>query len=96
MRTVGISACALCSCSVLLAGPVRAVDPVPALSRTLRAAYIVTNMVQARLDPATGSVSGVIADVARAEFSASSRLFGLNGEARMTKRSHNNAIIRSI
>ena len=50
---------------VLLAGPVRAAEPVLAPSGTLRAAYIVTNVAQARLDPATGTVSGVIADVAR-------------------------------
>ena len=50
---------------VLLAGPVRAADPVLAPSGTLRAAYIVTNVAQARLDPATGTVAGVIADIAR-------------------------------
>jgi polar amino acid transport system substrate-binding protein len=50
---------------VLLAGPLKAADPVLAPSGTLRAAYIVTNVAQARLDPATGNVSGVIADVAR-------------------------------
>jgi polar amino acid transport system substrate-binding protein len=50
---------------VLLAGPVRAADPVLAPNGTLRAAYIVTNVAQARLDPATGTVSGVVADVAR-------------------------------
>src|SRR5262249_22385510 len=44
---------------------VRAADPVLAPSGTLRAAYIVTNVAQARVDPATGTVSGVIADVAR-------------------------------
>src|SRR5215475_15534140 len=50
---------------VLLAGPVRAADPVLAPSGTLRAGYILTNVAQARVDPATGTVSGVIADVAR-------------------------------
>jgi polar amino acid transport system substrate-binding protein len=50
---------------VLLASPVRAADPALAPSGTLRAAYILTNVAQARLDPATGTVSGVIADVAR-------------------------------
>ena len=50
---------------VLLAGPLKAADPVLAPGGTLRAAYIVTNVAQARLDPATGTVSGVIADIAR-------------------------------
>jgi polar amino acid transport system substrate-binding protein len=50
---------------ILLAGPVKAADPVLAPSGTLRAAYIATNVAQARLDPATGTVSGVIADIAR-------------------------------
>jgi polar amino acid transport system substrate-binding protein len=50
---------------VLLAGPVRAADSVLAPSGTLRAGYIATNVAQARLDPSTGNVSGVIADVAR-------------------------------
>jgi hypothetical protein len=45
---------------ILLAGPVKAADPVLAPSGTLRAAYIVANVAQARLDPATGTVSGVI------------------------------------
>jgi len=40
-----------------------AADPVLAPSGTLHAAYIVTNVAQAR--PATGTVSGVIADIAR-------------------------------
>ena len=38
---------------VLLAGPVKAADTVLAPNGTLRAAYIVTNVAQARLDPAT-------------------------------------------
>src|SRR6478672_892481 len=50
---------------ILLAGPVKAADPVLAPSGTLRAAYIVANVAQARLDPATGTVSGVIADITR-------------------------------
>jgi polar amino acid transport system substrate-binding protein len=50
---------------VLLAGPVKAADTVLAPNGTLRAAYIVTNVAQARLDPATGTASGVIADIAR-------------------------------
>ena len=32
---------------------------------TLRAAYIVTNLAQARRDPATGEITGVIADITR-------------------------------
>jgi len=50
---------------VLLAGPANAVDPVLAPTGALRAAYIVANVAQARLDPATGIVSGVIADITR-------------------------------
>ena len=50
---------------ILLAGPSVAADLVLAPSGTLRAAYIVANVAQARLDPATGNVSGVIADIAR-------------------------------
>jgi polar amino acid transport system substrate-binding protein len=42
-----------------------AADPVLAPTGTLRAAYIVANVAQGRLDPATGNVSGVIADVTR-------------------------------
>ena len=45
--------------------PVKAADQVLAPSGTLRAAYIVTNVAQARLNPANGTISGVIADVAR-------------------------------
>ena len=50
---------------LLLASPVNAADPVLAPTGTLRAAYIVANLAQARVDPATGHVSGVIADIAR-------------------------------
>jgi polar amino acid transport system substrate-binding protein len=50
---------------VLLAGPANAAEPVLAPTGALRAAYIVANVAQARLDPATGSVSGVIADITR-------------------------------
>jgi len=32
---------------------------------TLRAAYIVANLAQARLDPGTGAITGVVADIAR-------------------------------
>src|SRR4030095_5677422 len=49
----------------LLAAPASAADPVMAPTGTLRAAYISTNVAQARLDPATGTVSGVIADITR-------------------------------
>ena len=50
---------------VLVAVPVKVADPVLAPSGTLRAAYIGPNVAQARLDSATGTVSGVIADIAR-------------------------------
>jgi polar amino acid transport system substrate-binding protein len=50
---------------LLLADPVNAADPVLAPTGPLRAAYIVANLAQARLDPATGNVSGVIADITR-------------------------------
>ena len=43
----------------------KAADTVLAPNGTLRAAYIVTNVAQARLYPATGTVSVVIADIAR-------------------------------
>src|SRR6266536_2354264 len=49
----------------LIPGPVEAADAVLAPTGTLRAAYIVANVAQARLDPATGTVSGVIADITR-------------------------------
>jgi polar amino acid transport system substrate-binding protein len=51
--------------AVLLASPGKAADPVLAPSGTLRAAYIGPNVAQARLDPATGTISGVIADITR-------------------------------
>src|SRR5215207_8695429 len=58
--------CALLSLiAVLLACPGKAADPVLAPGGTLRAAYIGPNVAQARLDPATGTISGVIADIAR-------------------------------
>ncbi|MFG3592261.1 transporter substrate-binding domain-containing protein [Bradyrhizobium sp. RDI18] len=57
--------CALLSLiAALLACPGQAADPVLAPSGTLRAAYIGPNVAQARLDPATGTVSGMIADIA--------------------------------
>lgn len=42
-----------------------AADPVLAPRGTLRAAYIVTNLAQAKLDSGTGMVTGVVADIAR-------------------------------
>lgn len=48
----------------LLAGPVMAAEPL-APTGQLRAAYIVANLAQARRDPATGVVSGVVADLTR-------------------------------
>ena len=42
-----------------------AAEPVLAPTGTLRAAYIVANLAQARRDPATGVVSGVAADITR-------------------------------
>jgi polar amino acid transport system substrate-binding protein len=50
---------------VLVTLPVKAADPVLAPSGTLHAAYIGPNVAQARLDPGTGTVSGVVADIAR-------------------------------
>ena len=43
----------------------KAADPVLAPTGTLRAAYIVANLAQARLDPNTGAITGVVADIAR-------------------------------
>jgi polar amino acid transport system substrate-binding protein len=51
--------------AVFLWGPVKAADPILAPTGTLRAAYIVANVAQSRLNPATGIISGVIADIAR-------------------------------
>jgi polar amino acid transport system substrate-binding protein len=42
-----------------------AADPVLAPTGTLRAAYIVANVAQARLDSATGAITGVVADITR-------------------------------
>ena len=42
-----------------------AADPVLAPTGTLRAAYIVSNIAQARLDSSTGAITGVVADIAR-------------------------------
>src|SRR2546426_11414482 len=42
-----------------------AADPVLAPTGTLRAAYIVANLAQARLDASTGAITGVVADLTR-------------------------------
>ena len=42
-----------------------AADPVLAPTGTLRAAYIVANLAQARLEPGTGTITGVVADLTR-------------------------------
>jgi polar amino acid transport system substrate-binding protein len=42
-----------------------AADPVLAPAGTLRAAYIVANLAQARLDAGTGAITGVVADLTR-------------------------------
>jgi polar amino acid transport system substrate-binding protein len=47
----------------LLAGTVAAAEPILAPTGRLRAAYIVANLAQARRDPGTGVVSGVVADL---------------------------------
>ncbi|TBV91970.1 transporter substrate-binding domain-containing protein [Azotobacter chroococcum] len=47
----------------LLTGKVMADDSVIAPTGTLRAAYIVANLAQGRLDSETGKVSGVVADI---------------------------------
>ncbi len=51
--------------AILLACPAKAADPVLAPSGTLRAVYIGSNVAQARRDPATGTITGASADVAR-------------------------------
>jgi polar amino acid transport system substrate-binding protein len=48
-----------------LAGTVMAAKSIVAPTGTLRAAYIVANLAQARRDPATGVVSGVVVDITR-------------------------------
>ena len=47
----------------LLAEPAMAAETVLAPTGTFRAAYIVANLAQAKRDPATGVVSGVVADI---------------------------------
>ena len=64
----GTNACRRATVAVLLSlltGTVMAAEPVVAPTGTLRAAYIVANLAQARRDPATGVVSGVAADLTR-------------------------------
>src|SRR4029077_19627107 len=50
---------------LILGGQAHAADAVLAPGGTLRAAYIVANLAQARLDSSTGTVTGVIADITR-------------------------------
>ncbi len=56
---------AIASLIFLLAGHAVAADAVLAPTGTLRAVYIVANLAQARLDPQTGNVTGVVADITR-------------------------------
>lgn len=63
-RRVGRVAC-LALLASWCAAAARAADPILAPTGTLRAAYIVANLAQAKRDPATGVVSGVIADITR-------------------------------
>ena len=51
--------------SSLIAGTVMAAEPVLAPTGQLRAAYIVANLAQARRDPVSGVVTGVVADLTR-------------------------------
>jgi polar amino acid transport system substrate-binding protein len=68
-RTPQVPACyhlrmrALLLVLLIFGGQVHAADAVLAPSGTLRAAYIVANVAQARLDPTLGTVTGVIADI---------------------------------
>jgi polar amino acid transport system substrate-binding protein len=48
---------------LILGGQARAADLVLAPGGTLKPAYIVANLAQARVDPSTGTVTGVIADI---------------------------------
>ena len=56
---------ALLSVVLMLNDGASAADLVLAPGGTLRAAYIVSNVAQARLDPATGAITGVVADITR-------------------------------
>src|SRR5258708_29477721 len=51
--------------AAMCAGPAKAADPVLAPTGTLRAAYMVASLAQARLFPATGAITGAVADIAR-------------------------------
>lgn len=50
---------------LLFTATIMAAEPILAPTGTLRAAYIVANLAQARRDPITGVVSGVVADITR-------------------------------
>jgi polar amino acid transport system substrate-binding protein len=50
---------------MMLSDGAGAADPVLAPTGTLRAAYIVANLAQARLDSRTGAITGVVADITR-------------------------------
>jgi polar amino acid transport system substrate-binding protein len=50
---------------LMLSDGAGAADPVLAPTGTLRAAYIVANLAQARLDAGTGAITGVVADISR-------------------------------
>src|SRR4029077_8682211 len=56
---------ALLGLAFTLNGAASAADPVLAPTGTLRAAYIVANLAQARIDRGTGAITGVVADITR-------------------------------
>ena len=62
MRVLPILVAAALFCAP---APSLAEEAVPAPTGTLRAAYIVSNLAQAAQDPATGTLRGVSADIAR-------------------------------
>ncbi|HEY2967289.1 MAG TPA: transporter substrate-binding domain-containing protein [Casimicrobiaceae bacterium] len=62
---VGRHTFALLAVVLILNGGAGAADPVLAPTGTLRAAYIVANLAQARLDSGTGAITGVVADLTR-------------------------------
>lgn len=51
--------------ALMIASPAEAADPVLATDGTLRAAYIVANLAQARFDKDAKTVTGVVADIVR-------------------------------
>jgi len=55
--------CTVVSLICVLGGNALAADIVLAPTGTLRAVYIVTNLAQARIEPQTGNVTGVVADI---------------------------------